>query len=485
MNRRLLALALMLVTGILFLSGCDQPSGDQGTATFTPPTTHMTELRVGDTYTLSLDANGATENQWQVEFDTAFLELGERTYTPNTDAAGANGKEVFTFHALKPGVTEAYFSYTRHDEVIVNFTIGVSPDETMALDEALDIAQRSVCVEVGTLSENATLNDWTGTWWIDLNADKDGCAPACVVDIADQTAEVNWRCTGGLPAEEQDTETDVSLAPDPARARDAALTYLREYYSELAPAADLTWSEENMTEQGLVGVTTFRYTAESWVVVVSFPLVNPANTIYQVEVSNPDAGLLWQGDVDATGTVTETRALDGSQPVVCWGGFIKSLPAGGQWDDYLALEGDNGVGIEAIDNTVAAQIQVARDSETFVHVWGTLHCPSLDYGGCQLMVTRLHENEPGPLPDPEPVEGWTGIVTSLESGAQHDDVFTLMGDMPVQFGIGSTVPELEAQVAELRDTGEIARIWGTVACGVLGVNGAHIEVTGIERVGAP
>jgi len=485
MNRRLLTLALMLMAGILFLSGCGQPSGARGTPTFTPPTSYMTQLRVGDTYTVSLDANAATENTWQVEFDTTFLELGERTHTPTSDATGPGGEEVFTFRTLKPGVTEAYFSYTRHDEVIVNFTIGVSLDETMGLDEAVDIAQRSVCVEVGTLSENATLNDWTGTWWIDLNADKDGCAPACVVDIADRTAEVNWRCTGGLPAKEQETETDVSPAPDPGRARDAALAYLRERYSELAPATNLTWSEEDITEQGLVGETTFRYTAESWVVVVSFPLVNPDNTVYQVEVSNPDAGRLWQGDVDATGSVTESRALDESQPVVCWGGFIKSLPADGQWDDYLALEGENGVGIEASDNTVAAQIQVARDSETFVHVWGTLHCPSLDYGGCQLMVTRLYENEPGPLLDPEPIEDWTGIVTSLEFGAQHDDVFTLTGDVPVRFGIGSTIPELEAQVAELRDTGEMARIWGTVACGVLDVNGAHIEVTRIERVGAP
>ena len=39
-------------------------------------------------------------------------------------------------------------------------------------------------------------NEGTGTYWIDLNLTKTGCNPACVVNVEDRTAEINWRCTG-------------------------------------------------------------------------------------------------------------------------------------------------------------------------------------------------------------------------------------------------------------------------------------------------
>ena len=44
-------------------------------------------------------------------------------------------------------------------------------------------------------------NDYTGTWWIDLNIQQTGCSPACVINITSRQAEINWRCTGLLPPE--------------------------------------------------------------------------------------------------------------------------------------------------------------------------------------------------------------------------------------------------------------------------------------------
>jgi hypothetical protein len=41
------------------------------------------------------------------------------------------------------------------------------------------------------------------------------------------------------------------------------------------------------------------------VVEVSYPIVPPEATIYEVTVTNADLGLDWQGTVDAQGTVTE------------------------------------------------------------------------------------------------------------------------------------------------------------------------------------
>jgi len=39
-------------------------------------------------------------------------------------------------------------------------------------------------------------NEGTGTFWIQLNLTKQGCNPACVINVANKTAEINWRCTG-------------------------------------------------------------------------------------------------------------------------------------------------------------------------------------------------------------------------------------------------------------------------------------------------
>ena len=62
--------------------------------------------------------------------------------------------------------------------------------------EAREIASLNCEGDLGTAMRNSN----TGTWWIDLPIDREkpGCNPACVVDEAAKTAEVNWRCTGLL-----------------------------------------------------------------------------------------------------------------------------------------------------------------------------------------------------------------------------------------------------------------------------------------------
>ncbi|MFH1134331.1 MAG: hypothetical protein V1735_07645 [Nanoarchaeota archaeon] len=39
-------------------------------------------------------------------------------------------------------------------------------------------------------------NEGTGTYWINLNLTMQGCSPACVINLASNAAEINWRCTG-------------------------------------------------------------------------------------------------------------------------------------------------------------------------------------------------------------------------------------------------------------------------------------------------
>lgn len=69
---------------------------------------------------------------------------------------------------------------------------------TLTIDEARTIAQKSSCIKEGPSAGNATYNANTKTWWFDLAITKEGCSPACVVSEETKQAEINWRCTGLL-----------------------------------------------------------------------------------------------------------------------------------------------------------------------------------------------------------------------------------------------------------------------------------------------
>jgi len=71
-------------------------------------------------------------------------------------------------------------------------------NEIMCFAEAKEIAEFSECTENGTLMDTHFCNEVTGTWWIDLDIEKEGCSPACVVYVETGEAEINWRCTGLL-----------------------------------------------------------------------------------------------------------------------------------------------------------------------------------------------------------------------------------------------------------------------------------------------
>ncbi|NMC36383.1 hypothetical protein GYA49_05055 [Candidatus Beckwithbacteria bacterium] len=65
--------------------------------------------------------------------------------------------------------------------------------------EAIQIAESSTqCKQAGTLTQQRFYNENSQTWWIDIDGDKPGCNPACVI-YEDEHTEVNWRCTGLAP----------------------------------------------------------------------------------------------------------------------------------------------------------------------------------------------------------------------------------------------------------------------------------------------
>ncbi|MBE0523453.1 MAG: hypothetical protein IBX40_03845 [Methanosarcinales archaeon] len=65
----------------------------------------------------------------------------------------------------------------------------------------VEIALNSECDTEGTLKDTYFCNEYTGTWWIDLEPLNKipGCNPACVVNLNTRTAEINGRCTGVIP----------------------------------------------------------------------------------------------------------------------------------------------------------------------------------------------------------------------------------------------------------------------------------------------
>jgi hypothetical protein len=181
------------------------------------------------------------------------------------------------------------------------------------------------------------------------------------------------------------------------------------------------------------------------------------------------------------------EASDVELPVVAWYGSVISLPAGSHYDDYLSLlpKGTGEIGVEGANEAIEAQIVDLRDKVEpgkYAHFWGTLNCPALDYGGCELVVTRLRVDGPGPFFDPDPVEGWEGTIHSGPPGPRSggDDYLVLAGDFPMQYGIDSLDPTLAAQLESLRDTGTVIRVWGELTAGIPDWNGTQIQVTRIE-----
>jgi hypothetical protein len=177
----------------------------------------------------------------------------------------------------------------------------------------------------------------------------------------------------------------------------------------------------------------------------------------------------------------------GELQVVGWYGNVKSLPAGSQFDDYLALlpEGAGEVGLAGASPAVESQIVGLRDKEppaANAHFWGTLTCDVPDYGGCQLLVTHLRPDGPGPSVSPDPVDGWQGAILTNSAWPQIDDAFALAGPFPVYYGIWSEDATIAAQIEQLRNSGAQVLVWGQVLCGIIDANGCQIQVSRLESV---
>jgi len=116
---------------------------------------------------------------------------------------------VVVLAGLVGGFTAAFAFNRTNDET----------DGSMKVSEAMEIAQMSECVVDGWFTGNALYNESTGTWWFDLDIEKEGCSPACAVNVETGEAEINWRCTGALPPTDGQIQVGVPLigsVPNPS-----------------------------------------------------------------------------------------------------------------------------------------------------------------------------------------------------------------------------------------------------------------------------
>jgi hypothetical protein len=114
--------------------------------------------------------------------------------------AGPEMKErkINSFESCAAAGNPVMESYPRQCNADGNVFVeeGATIQPEISLEEARLIAQTSECTAEGSLTDEASYNENSMTWWLGLDLEKQGCNPACVVDVKTLTAEINWRCTG-------------------------------------------------------------------------------------------------------------------------------------------------------------------------------------------------------------------------------------------------------------------------------------------------
>jgi len=78
-----------------------------------------------------------------------------------------------------------------------------------------------------------------------------------------------------------------------------------------------------------------------------------------------------------------------------------------------------------------------------------------------------------------PVVAWLGHLASLPAGMAEDDVFILQPEAGVQFSVRGADPDLETEIAGLRDAegpGQYVNVWGELVCEGEGLSGCLLTV---------
>ena len=74
---------------------------------------NIIKVKLGDIFEVVLDSNPSTGYRWEVDFDTEFVKLEEKSYMPLSSKFGGGGREQFRYLSLKHGKTTITMQYKR------------------------------------------------------------------------------------------------------------------------------------------------------------------------------------------------------------------------------------------------------------------------------------------------------------------------------------------------------------------------------------
>jgi hypothetical protein len=218
MRSKLPALGLAVVLSALIFSGCgrttaqptESPTGTLSVSELLENPVYDTEVRIHGEVSLLGEllcpCFELTSGEKAVHIWYGLMVEDDGTERPAVSVEGIeNGDTIVVTGELKTAGVHAslndFWAGNIEPSIAVEgeYCLDKDTGAKLSYQEAVQIAQDSDCLGQGQLKETRFCNQDTGTWWIDLDVDKPGCNPACVVSVSEKTAEVNWRCTGLLP----------------------------------------------------------------------------------------------------------------------------------------------------------------------------------------------------------------------------------------------------------------------------------------------
>ncbi|MGL6298877.1 MAG: protease inhibitor I42 family protein [Methanobacteriaceae archaeon] len=116
MNKTKIMMAILIFAIVGILPSAISASYGANTDCKTKVTTDCKIVKVGKTFTVTLNGNPSTGYKWTGKVSNSKIKLLSTKYVPNPNPynlAGSGGKYVFKFKCIKQGTANIKFSYAR------------------------------------------------------------------------------------------------------------------------------------------------------------------------------------------------------------------------------------------------------------------------------------------------------------------------------------------------------------------------------------